>query len=1553
LLVESAPAHFRFRAASWNVRRGINTTAAKLEMVLQHTTCPHVVMLQETALGDIPQTLSTAVAHHRYQLVHAARQTAPDEARDQQCYGGVLTLVKLDQRYAVSEIRLAAPTAALQEAAQWRYDVDVVGVELTFAPDPQQPQPQQQPRRVQFFNVYAHNEQKHAAGFAKLCAFIRERYPTAIIAGDLNANLVPEPTERRENGVPERRDAVGDELLDHGWTLLTPTHHTMRASASSARAAPERTNDYFIVGPRATEFLTVADNDDTCETITSIPDGSHPSDHNPIRISIVVDSVAEPAARRRIPGTVDWQRVVPELHRAPFNKRFSGELRNATHSRDLNPRRLERALKMACAALPQQRVPRVSKKKTLVELLAAAPRIWTPECEVGYALRDLEKQQLERQSRADTMATALAEQSSNSTSAQAGGGARSSSTERVPAPAQIIDQRPLPRGNARLAHRMTQAIRESVFPVDDLSLASERGTNVTASTVWRNTIEKFARKNASCAPVPPLIDHRDPQKRAVTSDTDRVAVLADLYRNMHRNADSNVSVRARITELLDELLRQPHDNHPVTLWELETAIANMKNGRCADDAGIIAELLSLLDADSRVAMLPFLNSAIAHYVWLEEWSSAITTAIPKRGKPLEQARSWRPISVTRILARLCERIVEGRITRKRELCMRSRTIAHTTLHHDSAFGHSQFAFRKQTSTTHALASLLSFADLGRRQRMHAPVPGRSHTRQHRAVTLVVSIDCDSAFCRADGSIAVKALRDLGSHTEAIFVAQLLLNRTMRVKYGSATSDPVELDAGVPQGTVLGPTVWSLVIEPLLVELERACRRHTPRVRKLPVIYADDICFAVQSYSRRAAVAETNELLAIATRWSERTGIPIGAIKAVWLEGNEHGAATTELDDNNDNDDENNNDNDMLVRCAKLAPIKPERGPTRLLGVYLTSECNFEAHVEHLVKSTRQDMYSLRTLAAAVPRDQARVFYLGRIFSTISYAWEAWYGFASKTARDKLDAIHSEACRHILRAQFGSPTAVVLREAGFRSLQQHALESMIRVHEQLKREPLEHEDDAADFGMRWLRALLVEKRPLQPLELPDGATLETRGHPAGAPPTLYDLDDPLRNQPQLDKAWRAPMCAATANNLALLSKLVPPTAFQTHAPRGLVKKKSTIDELRAANEERLAGLSRSAIHVYTDGSCKAGTACEPGKAVGSFIIYAGGDTRIAFHTEAVPAGPLACSFTAEAAPLHAAMRHICAHKDELRAALAAAGAPADDDEMRVHFVTDSQSIGSAMRRGPINQRDRVPQQLWDETLQLALAGCKPSFHFVFSHVGTAGNELADEVADDALERLGSTQAPLWLTDAVRHRVELSRREYDVRTAREDESFGRIDRPNLRPAQSTFALMLSRADEQLLLRARVGVVPEIGGALFGEAENCPRCGAPAALQRGALAMQHIFAECPCVRELMSTLPPDFVQKRHLQWSLWTYPHQALAYLKTFRNAKNARNDDAAPARAASAEPDDTDDRREPDVADDETPEQRRGRGLDVLPPLASRSSDDDDESVEILLGDASGE
>ena len=227
----------------------------------------------------------------------------------------------------------------------------------------------------------------------------------------------------------------------------------------------------------------------------------------------------------------------------------------------------------------------------------------------------------------------------------------------------------------------------------------------------------------------------------------------------------------------------------ISMGEPDAALKAMHMGSAPGPVAVHCDALQRLPVAGKKFLPLLFNKSLASGLVPKYWKEGIIVPLLKPGKPLELPDTNRPVTLTSNLCKLVERVVAQRIRDAVE----ERLLPY------------QAGFRPQRSTADPLVGLMPMIS----------------DRKPREKVDAVRIDYARAFDSVDHGWIIWTLEMYqvdGYITR--WVADFLTGRTSRVRIGHAMSDPAVFTCGVPQGSVLGPLLFIIVMDTLSVELAR-------------------------------------------------------------------------------------------------------------------------------------------------------------------------------------------------------------------------------------------------------------------------------------------------------------------------------------------------------------------------------------------------------------------------------------------------------------------------------------------------------------------------------------------------------------------------------------------------------------------------------------------------------------------------------------------------------------------------------------------------------------
>lgn len=282
----------------------------------------------------------------------------------------------------------------------------------------------------------------------------------------------------------------------------------------------------------------------------------------------------------------------------------------------------------------------------------------------------------------------------------------------------------------------------------------------------------------------------------------------------------------------------------VTAPELVDLAHALPLGKAPGPDGVPDMVVKAVILRKTAEVINVLNNCLRSGCFPRRWKEARLVLIRKPGKPTEVPSSYRPLCMVNTIGKLLERIVKRRLE------------THLTRNAEE-ISDNHFGFRKGRSTIDAIEKVLDIVNRNEAK------PWR-----RRELCALVSIDVANAFNTVPWDKIGDAL--IRKNTPTYLVR--LLRDYFRERLLQTDAGDKEVSCGVPQGSVIGPTLWNIFYDDLL-------QQRLPEGIEI-IVFADDIAMVGIAKDTDSLEVAMNSALSMVSEWIATNGLRISPSKTV-------------------------------------------------------------------------------------------------------------------------------------------------------------------------------------------------------------------------------------------------------------------------------------------------------------------------------------------------------------------------------------------------------------------------------------------------------------------------------------------------------------------------------------------------------------------------------------------------------------------------------------------------------------------------------------------------
>ena len=410
---------------------------------------------------------------------------------------------------------------------------------------------------------------------------------------------------------------------------------------------------------------------------------------------------------------------------------------------------------------------------------------------------------------------------------------------------------------------------------------------------------------------------------------------------------------------------QPHtddvikDTYDVT--KADMAVKNLNPYKAPGPDGIYPAMIQHAWHHTKQIILNIMKHSHRHHITPSLWKESRAVFIPKPGKTdYHNPKSYRTITLSPVLLKLQERLVYWHMQSFSNL--------------DKLTNERQYGFKKGVSTETAL---------------HKVVNTIERRFANKGYVLGTFLDIEGAFDNVSFTAIDIALKKSPLDTcTTNWITNMVSNRYVTVNHKTATKR-IKIRRGCPQGGVLSPFLWNLIVDDLL----NYTAKEIPGYLQA---FADDLICLCEGDDLEVIRSRTQKTINTIEKWCTTKGLNISALKTqivmfTW------------------------NRNWSLDRGIKVGGHHIElSNSAKFLGVTLDSKLNFNEHITNITNKARASLMQCKRAVGptwGLSPKTCKWMYTCAIRPILSYSSVIWINALNKQYNvKKLERVQALALR---------------------------------------------------------------------------------------------------------------------------------------------------------------------------------------------------------------------------------------------------------------------------------------------------------------------------------------------------------------------------------------------------------------------------------------------------------------------------------------------------------------------------------------------------------------
>ena len=505
---------------------------------------------------------------------------------------------------------------------------------------------------------------------------------------------------------------------------------------------------------------------------------------------------------------------------------------------------------------------------------------------------------------------------------------------------------------SKIKFRQTSNRCKRVLEAAKLAYATKTKESIISQKLGSRNFWRIANSvlNKGKSAVPPLFNGPE----VLSSASDEAKLFA---KNFSKN--SNLDDSGICLPVFPSRTNLKLHNISITSKMVKKVITNLDSSKASGPDCVPVVVLKNCEPELSYVLAKLFNKCLKESCFPDCWKVSSVVPVFKNVGERSTAKNYRPVSLLSVISKVFEKLVNNRIVDHLNIC--------------GLFSDFQYGFRSSRST----ADLLTVVS----DRI-----ARAFNRS--GATQAVALDISKAFDRVWHACLLHKFKSYGISGQIFgLISSFLSNRRLCVVLDGKSSQVYPVNAGVPQGSILGPTLFLLYINDLPDDV--ICNI---------AIYADDTTLypkcdqASDLWQRQELPSELESDLRDTVDWGRKWLVDFNAGKTQlvsFARSKNTGAIDVKMD----------------------GSVLEEKSCFKMLGLTFSSKLDWGSYLVSIAKTASKKIGALIHSMKFLSPEVALYFYKSTIRPCTEYCCHVWAG-APSCYLELLDKLQKRICRTV-------------------------------------------------------------------------------------------------------------------------------------------------------------------------------------------------------------------------------------------------------------------------------------------------------------------------------------------------------------------------------------------------------------------------------------------------------------------------------------------------------------------------------------------------------------